>query len=144
MKLAEININEDSFPEIVDKINSMIKLLNDSFITQDPDTSIEITCDRLQPLPNEHTTITSTIHYDNNIIDRQTNPLTNKVCPSCGKSYYTPLESYTTAMYCPPIYKDGKNINESHNTSTHKYQCLSCRFKMKLHHDIILTFQMTL
>lgn len=48
-------------------------------------------------------------------------------CPKCGKSYY--MEKYTTctAMYYPPIYKDGVNINPDRNMSTTVCVCLECQ-----------------
>lgn len=47
-------------------------------------------------------------------------------CPNCGKSKY--MERYTTctAMYFPPIYENGININPDRNISTHVCQCLNC------------------
>ena len=48
-------------------------------------------------------------------------------CPHCSESYY--MEKYTiaTAMYFPPIYKNGVNINPDRNISTHVCQCLNCQ-----------------
>lgn len=48
-------------------------------------------------------------------------------CPNCGKSYY--MEKYTTctAMYYPPVYKDGVNINPDRNISTTVCVCLECQ-----------------
>lgn len=48
-------------------------------------------------------------------------------CPKCGKSYC--MEKYTTctAMYYPPIYKDGVNINPDRNISTTVCLCLECQ-----------------
>jgi hypothetical protein len=34
--------------------------------------------------------------------------------------------STTTAMYYPPIYKDGVNINPNRNITTHTCQCMAC------------------
>lgn len=50
----------------------------------------------------------------------------NHLCPHCGESYY--MENYrdTTAMYFPPIYKDGVNINPDRNTSTVHCTCMNC------------------
>lgn len=47
-------------------------------------------------------------------------------CPKCGESYYQELYSVTTAMYCPPIYKDGVNINPDRNKSTTHCRCCNC------------------
>lgn len=47
-------------------------------------------------------------------------------CPHCGASYYQELYSVSTALYCPPIYKDGVNINPDQNSSTTHCHCLEC------------------
>ena len=51
----------------------------------------------------------------------------NKIrCPRCGESYY--MERYTTntAVYYPPVYKEGLNINPDQNLSTTTCTCLNC------------------
>ena len=52
--------------------------------------------------------------------------LNAKKCPHCGESYYYEKYSTTTCLYCPPIYKDGVNINPDHNTTTTYCHCLNC------------------
>ena len=47
-------------------------------------------------------------------------------CPHCGESYYIENYSMTTALYCPPIYKDGVNINPDRNQTTTHCTCLNC------------------
>lgn len=47
-------------------------------------------------------------------------------CPHCGKSFYEELYSTRTALYYPPIYKDGVNINTDCNKSTTYCRCLNC------------------
>lgn len=47
-------------------------------------------------------------------------------CPNCGESYYTELYCERTAVYYPPIYKDGVNINPDRNTTTHYCTCMNC------------------
>lgn len=47
-------------------------------------------------------------------------------CPHCGESYYMENYSTTTCLYCPPIYKDGVNINPDRNTSTVHCTCIHC------------------
>lgn len=47
-------------------------------------------------------------------------------CPACGESYYTVLYSMQTAMYYPPIYKNGVNINPDMNTTTITCSCCNC------------------
>lgn len=50
----------------------------------------------------------------------------NTKCPYCGESYYTELYSTSTAVYYPPVYKNGVNINPDMNTSTTTCKCLNC------------------
>jgi len=47
-------------------------------------------------------------------------------CPHCEESYYMENYSMTTAMYFPPIYKDGVNINPDRNTTTTHCTCMNC------------------
>lgn len=47
-------------------------------------------------------------------------------CPKCGESHYVQRYTTTTAMYFPPIYKDGININPDRNISTIVCECLEC------------------
>lgn len=47
-------------------------------------------------------------------------------CPKCGESYYQELYSTCTALYCPPVYKDGVNINSDTNKVTTTYRCCNC------------------
>ena len=56
-------------------------------------------------------------------------------CPHCGKSHYTEFYSTQTAVYYPPVWKDGVNVNPDGNVTTTKYNCLEC------HHDFIVCFQ---
>lgn len=50
----------------------------------------------------------------------------NIKCPTCGSSFYQELYNECTAVYYPPIYKDGININPDMNHITINYQCLNC------------------
>ena len=50
----------------------------------------------------------------------------NHTCPHCGASYYMENYSTTTAMYYPPIYKDGVNINPDRNKTTTHCTCMNC------------------
>lgn len=50
----------------------------------------------------------------------------NIKCPHCGKSYYMENYSMCTAVYYPPIYKDGVNINPDRNTTTTYCTCMNC------------------
>lgn len=47
-------------------------------------------------------------------------------CPNCGDSYYMELYSCTTALYYPPVYKNGVNINPDRNKSMTHCRCCSC------------------
>lgn len=47
-------------------------------------------------------------------------------CPHCGESYYMENYSTCTAVYYPPIYKDGVNINPDRNTTTTHCTCMNC------------------
>ena len=47
-------------------------------------------------------------------------------CPHCGESYYMEKHSERTAVYYPPIYKDGVNINPDRNTTTTHCTCMNC------------------
>ena len=47
-------------------------------------------------------------------------------CPHCGESYYMENYSTTTAVYYPPIYKNGVNINPDRNTVTTHCTCMNC------------------
>ena len=47
-------------------------------------------------------------------------------CPQCGATYYKERYSVCTAMYYPPIYKDGMNINPDGNITTTICLCLNC------------------
>ena len=52
--------------------------------------------------------------------------MNNIKCPKCGESYYMERYSTTTAMYYPPIYKNGININPDRNITTRVCQCMNC------------------
>lgn len=50
----------------------------------------------------------------------------NVKCPNCGHSYFKELYSTCTAMYFPPVYKDGVNINPDMNKTTVSCRCINC------------------
>ena len=52
-------------------------------------------------------------------------------CPNCGESHYEQRYSTRTAMYFPPIYKDGININEDRNTTTYYCSCCACHHNFR-------------
>lgn len=47
-------------------------------------------------------------------------------CHHCGESYYMEKYSTCTAMYCPPIYKNGVNVNPDRNITTTYCECINC------------------
>ena len=47
-------------------------------------------------------------------------------CPICDGCFYKENYSVSTAMYYPPIFKDGININPDKNVTTTYCQCLIC------------------
>lgn len=47
-------------------------------------------------------------------------------CPNCGESYYRENYSTRTALYYPPIWKNGVNINPDRNTTTTHCTCINC------------------
>lgn len=47
-------------------------------------------------------------------------------CPYCGESYYKEGYMTSTALYCPPVYRNGININPNINTYTVACKCLAC------------------
>lgn len=119
--------------EVPEKINEIISILNASFITLDPDTSVDmldslitvssIQCDRLTPLSNE--TINIQEHYDDCVWEPKS--LYDDIeCPKCHKKHFTIGESTCPLVYHQPVYKDGVNINPNHNISTTKYTCCEC------------------
>ena len=118
---------------IIDKINEIIELLNNSFITQEHDEAIvdvtnslaTISCDRLTPLPNE-TTCELTVDRLMNMVEGGRGIYDNIKCPKCGARCFEVGPSYCTAVYYPPIIKDGVNINTNHNKSITTYTCCEC------------------
>lgn len=65
--------------------------------------------------------------------------MNNFICPNCGESYYVINNSYSTAMYCPPIYKDGQLVSIDGNYHIHSCTCLACHhnFTARLYHNDI-------
>lgn len=47
-------------------------------------------------------------------------------CPKCNISKYMKKYTTRTAMYFPPIYENGVNINPDKNISTTVCLCLNC------------------
>ena len=118
---------------IVDKVNEIIDLLNNSFITQDPDTVYgsvtdslaTISCDRLTPFTNE-TTCELSVDHLMNMVESAGGIYNNIKCPKCGAKYFEVGSSYCTTVNYPTIIKDGVNINADRNKSVTTYTCCEC------------------
>ncbi len=120
--------------ELPDKMN---ELLNDSFITQDPDTVYgevtdslaTIACDRLTTLSNE---TTADLQFKNIEDAVKGKSIYDGIkCPKCGAKYFEVGPSVSTCVYYPTIIKDGVNINPDRNKSVTTYTCCECGHKWK-------------
>ena len=62
-------------------------------------------------------------------------------CPHCGASHYSTGSCMRTAVYYPPIWKDGVNTNPDMNITTTEAHCCECHydFKIKEQYDKIWT-----
>ena len=124
MKIKKLEKHNGSYElaEIPEKLNEIIELLNNSFITQDPDTTNEsityssttISCDRLTPMTNE-TTCELSVDHLMNMVEGAGGIYNNIRCPKCGAKYFEVGSSYCTMVNYPTIIKDGVNINPDHN-----------------------------
>ena len=132
MKIKKLNTTATLF-DIIDKINEVIDLLNNSFITQDPDTVYgsvtdslaTISCDRLTPFTNE-TTCELSVDHLMNMVEGSRSIYDNIKCPKCGAKYFEVGSSYCTLVNYPTIIKDGVNINPDRNKSVTTYTCCEC------------------
>lgn len=119
--------------DLFDKVNEIIELLNNSFLTQEHDEAIidatgsltNISCDRLTPLPNE-TTCELTVDHLLNMVEGAGGIYNNIKCPKCGAKYFEVGPSTSTLVYYPTIIKDGVNINPDCNKSVTTYTCCEC------------------
>ena len=146
MKIKKLEKHNGKYElaELPDKINEIIDLLNNSFITQDPDTVYgevgrpftvdlscvdSLTCDRLTPLTNETTCKLTIDHIDNMI---EGGGLYDGIkCPKCGAKHFEVGPSVSTCVYYPTIIKDGVNINPDRNKCVTTYTCCECGHKWK-------------
>lgn len=137
IKKLEKHNGKYDLAELPDKINEIIDLLNNSFITQDSDTAYRkvtdslqterlttITSDRLTPFTNETTCQLNVDHLMNMV--KGPGIYDNIKCPKCGAKYFEVGASYCTAVYYPTIIKDGVNINPDRNKSITTYTCCEC------------------
>lgn len=89
---------------IANKVNELIDILNKQELNKD-----------------------LSLNYQQSLNDSLTEGLYDKIkCPYCGESYFGVGPTFTTAVYYPPIYKNGVNINPDQNKSITKYECLKC------------------
>lgn len=108
---------------IVEKVDEIIDFLNKKF----PDNDIKIG-------PSDILSTGQFSYLQDNIPDGVCDnnvhePISlrgNAACPHCGASYYTEIYTTTTAMSCPPTYKNGVNINPHTNQSTTHCKCNNC------------------
>lgn len=47
-------------------------------------------------------------------------------CPHCGASHFTYLYCTSTALYCTPVYENGKWTQKDPNKYCYNFQCLEC------------------
>ena len=140
MKIKKLEKKNGKFElsELPEKINEIIDLLNNSFITQDPDTIYgevtdtlaTISCDRLTPLSNE-TTCELSVDHLMNMVEGGEGIYDDIKCPKCGAKHFEVGPSYCTAVYYPTIIKDGVNIATDRNKSTTSYTCCECGHRWK-------------
>lgn len=131
MKIEKLKHPVDD-TNVVNKINEIIDLLNNSFLTLEHDEAIfdvtnslvTISCDRLTPLPNETTCELTVDHLAD--MERGVGIYDNITCPKCGAKYFEVGSSYCTAVNYPTIIKDGVNINTGRNKSVTTYICCEC------------------
>ena len=57
------------------------------------------------------------------------------ICPHCGASHYSESYSSCTAVYYPPIWKNGVNVNPDMNITTTRAHCYECNY------DFIIKYQ---
>lgn len=115
--------------ELPEKINEIIGLLNNSFITHDTgipygEATGSLSTDRLTPLTNE-TTCELTVDHLADMV-RGVGIYDNIRCPKCGAKYFEVGSSYCTMVNYPTIIKDGVNINPDHNKCVTNYTCCEC------------------
>lgn len=110
-----------NFDDMINKINEIIDFLNGTYLMDVADGKFVSATGDIELSPF----IGTTDCCIDNMVDLK--PLRgNAKCPHCGESYYIEKYSTSTAVYCPPIYKDGVNINPDTNTSTTYCECLNC------------------
>lgn len=107
--------------EMVNKLNEVIDFLNDTYLMKAKDGQCISVTDQ-----NDCIFVTGLSVADNTIQSSLKGITSDIKCPHCGVSYYTEMYSTSTAVYYPPIYKDGININPNLNKTTRHCKCLEC------------------
>lgn len=112
---------------IIDKVNEIVDFLNGTYLMKVKDGQNVIVDGCVNDRIDTFLTGLS-VSNDGSLYNAIDGPaLTGgATCPHCGKSYYTEMYSASTAVYYPPVYKDGVNINPDMNKSTTHCRCLSC------------------
>ena len=62
-------------------------------------------------------------------------------CPNCGKCDHSGCDmGFTTAMYFPPHYVDGINVNPDRNSTSGTIHCHACdkRYSFTRGHDFFI------
>lgn len=105
---------------IIDKINEIIDFLNDTYLMKQKDgkwgSDTYVISGTVEGHQIENTLGDCGVIYMNS----------DTKCPHCGESFYTEEYNISTAVYYPPIYKNGVNINPDQNKSTTHCRCLKC------------------
>lgn len=130
IKKLEPHNGQYELSEISEKINEIIELLNNSFLTLEHDEAIldvtnNFSCDTLTTLTNE-TTCETTVDHLLNMVEGSHSIYDNIKCPKCGAKYFEVGSSYCTLVNYPTIIKDGISINSDHNKSVTTYTCREC------------------
>jgi hypothetical protein len=109
---------------IIDKVNEIIDFLNGTYLMDVADGNY-VSCGP-DVVSDGFVTGVSIDDYCIDNMARTVHIKGDAKCPHCGESYYIELYNFSTAVYFPPTYKDGVNINPDMNKSTTHCQCLSC------------------
>ena len=123
--IKKLDKNNLTGTDMVDKINEIIDFLNDTFLMRVKDNqfgTITVADDSLIAFDDGKTVLNNTTTTLGNV-----SSLTDGIkCPHCGASYYVEIYHSSTAVYYPPIWKDGVNINPDRNKLTTHCKCLNC------------------
>lgn len=108
---------------VIEKINEIIDFLNDTYLMKQKDGQWGLATDVVSGVVTDCSIdTTSNLSGDCGVIRMSS----DTKCPHCGESYFTEVYSMSTAVYHPPIWKDGVNINPDRNERTTHCRCLKC------------------